>query len=154
MRVLSIAIWGEGKESDPNILQIAPPECDAFLKRFGPEHSQMVTKVIDNLMDRATFSVLPWFHGRINRQVAEARLHTAAPGGYLLRFSDSIPGTFVLSRSYLHQGQQMVRHYVVYNLGSRGYGLKPTFEQCASTEVFKSIPGSRCYLLVYFKLFS
>ncbi len=39
-----------------------------------------------------------WFHGRLDREESERRLHEAhQPGGFLLRESERKPGSFVLS---------------------------------------------------------
>lgn len=50
-----------------------------------------------------------WYHGRINRRVAASRLEEVGrPGAYLVRDSESEPGSFVLS--FLdHDG--LVFHY-------------------------------------------
>jgi hypothetical protein len=138
-RLVSVGIWGEIKDGG---MHATPSDCDALVKRFGPEADIILSKLIDNLVDPRLI-VHSWFHGRISRQEAEVRLRASRPGGYLLRYSDSIPGTFALSLSYEQMGEVRVRHYAVYNLGPFGYGLKATAKQCSPAEIFQSIPGDQ-----------
>lgn len=44
------------------------------------------------------FVVFRWYHGKLDRTIAEERLRQArTPGSYLIRESDRRPGSFVLS---------------------------------------------------------
>jgi hypothetical protein len=143
-RLVAVALWGEEiKEGEVALMRVTASECKSLMKRFGPESNIILSKIIDNLVDPGLFAH-PWFHGRISRQEAEAclREYPLGAGSYLLRFSDSTPGTFALSRSYEHMGEVHVRHYLVYNLGASGYGLKAAAELCSPSEIFQSIPGN------------
>nr|XP_054755714.1 ras GTPase-activating protein 1-like [Lytechinus pictus] len=78
---------------------------------FDPFESY--TELPEETVDHANLTAPPeneWYHGCLDRQSAEMRLHAAEkPGSYLVRESERRPGSYVLS--YL--GQKGINHFKI-----------------------------------------
>uniref|UniRef100_A0A7N6ABW1 RAS p21 protein activator (GTPase activating protein) 1a n=1 Tax=Anabas testudineus TaxID=64144 RepID=A0A7N6ABW1_ANATE len=74
-----------------------------FSKELERIHSCIITKMLNrgNNKSRLSFTMVyhsGWYHGKLDRTIAEERLRQARnPGSYLIRESDRRPGSFVLS---------------------------------------------------------
>jgi hypothetical protein len=84
---------------------------------------------------------VPWFHGEIGRQEAEAVLATRerSDGAFLLRFSESHPTKFTLTYLKVHPpssrtpGRREVKNCLVRNLGMNGYALTESVKRGGGT---------------------
>lgn len=77
--------------------------------------------------------LMPWFHGRMTRQEANAILENGPKGYFLVRFSETSPRNLTLTCLDLDPttDNTLCKHILIYNLGERGFSL------------FKDPPGER-----------
>lgn len=64
----------------------------------GPTHHLFFLHLRINVLVCLSCCFFRWYHGKLDRTIAEERLRQARnPGSYLIRESDRRPGSFVLS---------------------------------------------------------
>lgn len=114
-----------------------------FLKLFGP-CAVSLAKIYTSLFDNADGVLHSWYHGSITRERSQELLTPLQHGKYLVRLSETRPGLFTLV--YVNSSLQL-KHTLIYNYGTRGYGLTP---ECVEGKAFTALPGeNRCeYLFV------
>lgn len=104
---------------------VLKPKFCAFLKAFGPIEKCILN--VKKLVD------VDWFHGYISSPESKKFLEATAPGTFIVRFSGSRPGYFVLDYS---RGGNSVRSVRLQNQPNGGF-LAPI--EGGSERVFQSL---------------
>jgi len=81
---------------------------------FGPWEASMLEKIRMTLQQ-------PWFHGFIDKGEAEAALTNTAKGSFLVRFSNTLPGSYTISKM---SKQGKINHQRIDYSPNKGFSIQ------------------------------